>query len=173
MRPSRLTQSSQASLATVSRRRVSARRRLRLRQGSPLTPYLFLAPGMALFGLVMLYPIARAFQMSLYKWNILPGAASQFLGLHNYGRALHDPVFWRALENSGAYMAVTVPAQIVLGLLVALLLDPRMTGRAVFRVLFYLPVLTSWVVVSLLFRYLFDSDAGLVNWVLHDGTHVV
>jgi multiple sugar transport system permease protein len=128
---------------------------------------------MALFGLVMLYPIARAFQMSLYKWNILPGAASQFLGLHNYGRALHDPVFWRALENSGAYMTVTVPAQIVLGLLVALLLDARMPGRAVYRVLFYLPVITSWVVVSLLFRYLFDSDAGLVNWVLHDGTHVV
>lgn len=137
-----------------------------------LTPYLFLAPGFLLFALVMLYPIARAFQMSLYQWNILPGAESLFVGLENYGRALGDPVFWRGLVNSGFYMAVTVPAQIVLGLAVAVLLDARMPARALYRVLFYLPVITSWVVVSLLFKYLFNSDKGLVNWLLNDGLSV-
>jgi multiple sugar transport system permease protein len=70
-------------------------------------------------------------------------------------------------------MVATVPAQIVLGLLVAVLLDARMPGRALFRVLFYLPVVTSWVVVSLLFKYLFETDAGLVNWVLKDGLGIV
>ncbi len=78
--------------------------------------YLFLAPGFLLFALVILYPIVRAFQISLFNWSIVPGTASHFLGLHNYGRALHDPIFWRALENTGFYMAVTVPAQIALGL---------------------------------------------------------
>ncbi len=145
----------------------------RLWRSEALTPYLFLAPGFALFVLVLLYPIARAFQMSLYEWNILPGAESLFVGLENYARALRDPVFWRGLVNSGFYMAVTVPAQIALGLLAAVLLDAKLPGRALFRVLFYLPVITSWVVVSLLFKYLFSPDAGLVNWFLKDGVSVV
>jgi multiple sugar transport system permease protein len=143
------------------------------RLGSLLAPYLFLLPGFAVFSAVLLYPIARALQISFYDWKILPGAASEWLGLGNYGRALHDPVFWHSLGNSAVYMAATVPAQIVLGLFVAVLLDARMPGRALFRVLFYLPVVTSWVVVSLLFKYLFESDAGLVNWVLKDGLGVV
>ena len=137
-----------------------------------LAAYLFLGPGFVLFALVILYPIVRAFQISLYEWSIAPGTASRYLGLHNYDRALHDPVFWRALVNTAFYMALTVPTQIVLGLAAAVLLDGRMPARPLFRTLFYLPVVTSWVVVSLLFRYLFITDGGFVNWILHDGLHV-
>jgi multiple sugar transport system permease protein len=135
--------------------------------------YLFLAPGFALFALVILYPVVRAFQISLYDWSIAPTLASRYLGLHNYGRAIHDPIFWRALVNTGFYMAVTVPAQIVLGLGAAVLLDAKMPARGLFRTVYYLPVVTSWVVVSLLFRYLFITDGGLVNWILHDELHLV
>jgi multiple sugar transport system permease protein len=136
------------------------------------TPYLFLAPGFALFALVMIYPMIRLAQMSLYHWSIVPGATSQYLGLGNYRRAFDDPIFWRALENSAFYMVITVPTQIALGLGVAVLLAPKMRGRAVFRVLYYLPVITSWVVASLLFQYLFLTDGGLINWLLHDTLHV-
>lgn len=129
-----------------------------------------MAPGFLLFALTILYPIVRAFQISLFQWSISPYLPSHWLGLHNYGRALHDPVFWRALVNTGFYMAVTTPAQVVLGLLVAVLLDAKMPGRGLFRALYYLPVVTSWVVVSLLFRYLFMTDGGLVNWAT--GSHV-
>jgi multiple sugar transport system permease protein len=142
------------------------------RNGLRTTPYLFLAPGFALYALVLLYPIVRAFQISLYDWKILPGAVSDFVGLGNYSRAIHDPTFWHALGNSAVYMLATVPAQIVIGLFIAVLLDAKMPARAVFRVLYYLPVVTSWVVVSLLFSYLFSSDAGFVNWVLQEG-HVL
>jgi multiple sugar transport system permease protein len=145
----------------------------RRRRRNAYAAYLFLAPGFLLFALVILYPIARAFQISLYEWSIVPGATSRFLGLDNYDRALHDPVFWRSLGNTGFYMAVTVPTQIALGLAAAVLLDARMPARGLFRALYYLPVITSWVVVSLLFRYLFMTDGGLVNWVLHDGLHVI
>ena len=134
--------------------------------------YLFLAPGFVLFALVILYPIARALQISLHEWAIVPGIASEFVGLRNYTRALDDPIFWRALVNTGFYMAVTVPVQIVLGLAAAVLLDARMPGRIFFRTLYYIPVITSWVVVSLLFRYLFITDGGLVNWTLTDGIHL-
>jgi multiple sugar transport system permease protein len=152
--------------------RPSARTAGRRRLSEAAAPYVFLAPGFALFALVILYPIVRAFQISLYNWAIAPGLASDFVGLHNYGREVHDPIFWRGLVNTSFYMAVTVPAQIVVGLAIAVLLDARMPGRTLFRTLYYLPVVTSWVVVSLLFKYLFFTDGGLVNWVLHDGTHV-
>ena len=69
-------------------------------------------------------------------------------------------------------MPVTVPAQVVIGLFLAVLLHARLPGRTLFRVLFYVPVVTSWVVVSLLFQYLFATDRGFVNWVLVDFLHV-
>src|SRR3954470_6798916 len=69
-------------------------------------------------------------------------------------------------------MGLTVPAQIVLGLAAAVLLDAKLPARGFFRTLYYLPVITSWVVVSLLFRCLFMTDGGFVNWVLHDTLHL-
>jgi multiple sugar transport system permease protein len=136
-----------------------------------LTPYLFLLPGALLFGLFILYPIAQAAQMSLYDWNILRGAASEFIGLDNYVRAFDDDRFWLSLGNSGIYMLLTVPPQIVLGLAVAMLLRSKAPAQPVFRVLYYLPVVTSWVVVSLLFKYLF-ADEGLINFTLGDVLHL-
>jgi len=136
-----------------------------------LTPYLFLLPGVVLFGLFILYPIVQAAQMSFYDWNILQGAASDFIGLDNYVRAFHDDRFWLSLANSGIYMLLTVPPQIVLGLAVAMLLRSKAPAQPLFRVLFYLPVVTSWVVVSLLFKYLF-ADQGLINFTLGDVLHL-
>lgn len=133
--------------------------------------FVFLAPGYALFLALIIYPMIRAFQMSFYDWNVVAGAVSKFIGLDNYRTAFHDPVFWRGLQNSAFYMVVTVPPQIVLGLLVAMLLNNKAPARALYRVFFFLPVVTSWVVVSLLFQYLF-ADSGMVNWMLHDVTHV-
>jgi multiple sugar transport system permease protein len=156
-----------ASALRLGRRSLAGRRRQ-----ERFAAYLFLLPGFTVFGVVVLYPIVRAFQISLYHWSIVPGTASQFIGLGNYTRAMHDPIFWRALLNTGFYMAITVPAQVVLGLAVAVLLDARMPGRGFFRTLYYLPVVTSWVVVSLLFRYMFITDGGLVNWLLHDNAHI-
>jgi multiple sugar transport system permease protein len=158
---------SDATLRPRARRATGARARK-----DALTAYLFLAPGFVLFAVVILYPIGRALQISLHEWAIAPGVPSEFVGVDNYTRAIHDPVFWRALVNTGFYMVVTVPVQIALGLTVAVLLDARMPARTFFRTLYYLPVITSWVVVSLLFRYLFLTDGGLVNWTLTDGLHL-
>jgi multiple sugar transport system permease protein len=137
-----------------------------------LTAYSLILPAFALFVVVMLIPIGKAAQVSLYQWSPFPGGESTFLGAANYTRALHDDQFRLGLLNAVVYMLVTVPGQIMLGLAVALLLESRLPARTLFRVLFYLPVVTSWVVVSLLFRYLFATDGGLVNWVLVEGLHV-
>jgi len=139
------------------------------RYGSRLTPYLFLLPGMVLFVGLVLWPIVQAARMSLLDWQFNPALPSPFVGLEHYDRAVHDPVFWRSLVNTGAYMVATVPTQIAVGLGLALLLNKAIAGKVAFRVLYYLPVVTSWVVVSLVFEYLFATSSGLVNHVLHDG----
>lgn len=139
--------------------------------GAALTPYLFIAPGFLLFVLAIVYPMVQAFQISFFDWKIIAGATSEFLGFANYIRAFRDPRFWLSLSNSGVYMLFTVPPQIVLGLLVALLLKDKSPAQPFFRVLFYLPVVTSWVVVSLLFKYLF-ADEGLFNFIIGDLLHV-
>lgn len=139
----------------------------RNRRRVPVAPYLFLAPGVVLFAVAVLYPIAQAVRMSFYDWKIVASATSEFLGLDNYARAMEDPQFWVALGNTGFYAVATIVPQIVLGLAVALLLHRRSPVQPLMRVLYYLPVVTSWVVVSLLFRFLF-ADAGLINFALGD-----
>ncbi|GAB3173311.1 sugar ABC transporter permease [Myceligenerans halotolerans] len=162
-----LQQTPEATMALPRRWAPPSRHRRRPR----LTPYLFLLPGALLFGLFILYPMVQAAQMSLYDWNILRGAASEFTGLDNYVRAARDDRFWLSLANSGIYMLLTVPPQIVLGLAVAMLLRSKAPAQPLFRVLYYLPVVTSWVVVSLLFKYLF-ADEGLINFAAGDILHL-
>ncbi|NUO55754.1 MAG: sugar ABC transporter permease [Hamadaea sp.] len=144
---------------------VARRRRVRW------TPYLFLAPGFLLFVLIMLWPTIKAAQISFYDWSPIPGADNTFVGLDHYRQVFTDPDLRLGFVNAAVYMLVTVPGQILLGLGLALLLHTRMPARTLFRVLFYLPVVTSWVVVSLLFRYLFAND-GVLNWFLVDGVHL-
>ncbi|HWB37383.1 MAG TPA: sugar ABC transporter permease [Rugosimonospora sp.] len=159
-----------ANPTSLPRRRAVGRRGAAARRA--VTAYALLVPAFVVFAIVMLVPIAKAAQVSLYQWSPFPGADNTFVGADNYTRALHDDQFRLGVVNALVYMLITVPGQIVLGLVVALLLESRLPARTLFRVLFYLPVVTSWVVVSLLFRYLFVTDGGLVNWVLVDGVHV-
>ncbi|HEY76115.1 MAG TPA: sugar ABC transporter permease [Thermoflexia bacterium] len=135
--------------------------------------YLFLLPGLALFTLFVVYPMLYSLRISFYDWNIIRPERSAFVGLDNYATILQDPIFRRAVLNTLAYTLVTVPAQIVLALIVALLLDQEIRGRTFFRVAYYLPVITSWVIVTLIFEYLFNSQAGLVNYLLRDVLHLV
>jgi multiple sugar transport system permease protein len=133
--------------------------------------YLFILPGTLVFLTWTIYPLIDAFVMSFYHWNLLEKSA--FIGLDNYRRALNDPIFWQALRNVLMYTVIGVPGQMILGLAVALLLDQSIRFRAFFRTLFYLPVVTSWVVVSFLFTYLYNGQAGALNYVLHDILHII
>ncbi|TQM63757.1 carbohydrate ABC transporter permease [Humibacillus xanthopallidus] len=131
-------------------------------------PWAFAAPGMILFIVVVGYPLLRSLQISFYQWAVLPTDASTFVGFDNYTRALGDAEFWTSMANAGIYLILTVPLTLILGLFFAVLLNAKMPARTVFRVLFYIPVVTSWVVVSLLFKFLFVTDGGAVNWAITD-----
>jgi len=129
---------------------------------------IFLLPGLVLFVLFFLGPMVYSFQISFFEWKIVHPDRSVFVGFENYQRALSDPIFQRAVLNTLAYTVITVVVKMILGLCVALLLNQQLPGRTFFRVAYYLPVITSWVIVSLLFEYMFNGQAGLVNYILKD-----
>lgn len=134
---------------------------------------IFILPGLLLFLAFIVLPMLYSLRISFYDWNIIKPERSEWIALQNYNRALGDPIFRRAALNTFVYTAVTVPAQILIGLLIAILLNQKIRGRAVFRVTYYLPVITSWVIVSLLFEYMFSGQAGLINYLLRDVTGLV
>ncbi len=142
---------------------------MRIRRLVPI--YLLLLPGMALYLLWALYPLASSFVLSFFQWNLIK--PSVYVGLGNYARALGDPVFWQALRATVGYTVVTVAGQLVIGMGVALLLNQAIPGRSILRLIYYLPVVTSWVIVSLIFVYLYNGQAGALNWLLHDVLHVI
>src|SRR5215212_8703343 len=137
-------------------------------------PYLFLLPGLILYVVWTVYPLAYQLYISFFDWRIMPGQVSKFIGLANYQKAFADPIYRMALGNTVTYAIITVIGQMILGLAIAVLVYRVVIGKRVFRAIYYLPVVTSWVVVSFLFQYLFSSSAsGLVNFFLLDVLHVI
>jgi len=133
----------------------------------------FVLPGLISYFGWTIYPIIKSFSMSFYKWNINPDIPPVFVGIENYRKLFQDDLFWSALKNTIMYVLVTVPGQIVLGLLIAILLNRNIKGKTVFRLLYYLPVVTSWVIVSAVFQYLFATRGGVVNFLLKDVLHII
>jgi multiple sugar transport system permease protein len=130
-------------------------------------PYLFLLPGLSLYLLWMVYPLGYEFYISFFDWKIMPGQTSQYIGLENYRQVLQDKTFWLSLENTVRYTVVTVIGQMVIGLALAVLVHRVFIAKRFFRAIYYLPVVTSWVVVSFLFQFIFSSHpGGLANYVL-------
>lgn len=132
---------------------------------------LLLLPGLLIFGIFTCYPIIKLFIMSFFEWDFGSILEQNFSGLQNYINVFSDEFFRIAFTNTVIYTLVTVPGQMVLGLLVALLLNYVTRLKVTYRVLYYLPVITSWVVASLIFKYVFNTE-GMLNYFLTDILHV-
>lgn len=128
-----------------------------------------LLPGLLIFALFTLYPIARLFLNSFFEWDFGSVLGQKFIGLNNYKNVLQDEYFRIAFVNTIVYTIVTVPAQMIAGLFVAMLINSISRFKVGFRVLYYLPVITSWVIASLVFKYIFNTE-GLLNYFL---VHIV
>ncbi len=128
-------------------------------------------PGILYLIIFTFYPMVKMFVMSFYDWQIGYQQTSPFIGFENYVHVLTDPVAWIAIENTFIYLIVTVPLQICIGLGVALLINQIKKLTILYRVFYYLPVITSWVVVALLFKYIFSNE-GLFNYLLLDVLHL-
>ena len=146
--------------------------KMTLRKQRLIVPYLFIFPAIALFLVFMVYPLLKGFEISFFNWSIMPNKPSEFVGLQNYIQAFKDPIARIAFKNTLLYTFITVPAQMIIAMAVALLINSINRGKVFFRTIYYIPVITSWVIVSLLFRYLFQSPQGVINYFLVDVFHV-
>jgi multiple sugar transport system permease protein len=127
--------------------------------------YLFLAPVLLLFSVFTVFSVGYAFYLSFHEWNILE-PEKPYVGLENYSRLIEDDRFHQAVVNTLYYVAGSVPLTMGIGLLVALLLNTKIRARGVFRALFYLPVLTPLVIASIIWKWVYNGDYGLLNYYL-------
>ena len=127
-------------------------------------PYYFLAPAVIVFAVFMIYPIIHSFVLSFQSFE---GGKYEFIGLRNYIRLFKDPIFWSSIGNTLIYLAIQVPVMIFLSLLLAVLIEQRyLRGRAFFRMSIFLPTITALVAYSIIFKLLFNTDYGFVNFLL-------
>jgi raffinose/stachyose/melibiose transport system permease protein len=131
-----------------------------------LTITLFLLPALVLFGLLVLVPIVIAAYTSVFKWNGLGGTPTNFVGLDNFRRLAADPIFLGDLWRGLVLIILSVVIQLPLSLAIALLLNQRMRGRAVYRTLFFAPYVLSEVITGVLFTMVFSPNTGLANHLL-------
>src|SRR5690606_27267950 len=124
----------------------------------------FLLPGLLLFGLLVLAPILVAAYTSLYDWNGLK-PLDNFVGLGNFQRLLADPIFLADLWHALFLIVMSLVVQLPLSLGLALLLNQKLPGRAVFRLLFFAPYILSEVIAGVLFSLIFSPKNGLANHV--------
>lgn len=136
-----------------------------------ITIILFLLPaavGLLTFSII---PIAYSLVISITNWNglnawDLAAGVPAFIGADNYAQLLGSQEFWRTLRNTSYYIVLYIPLMLIVSLGAAVLLNNRFKGMSVYRVLFFIPVLTSWVAGALIWKWLLSKDYGPVNQFL-------
>jgi multiple sugar transport system permease protein len=134
----------------------------------------FILPGFILVSIFVLYPMIFTIRISFSEYQIVNREIT-WKGLDNFIAIFSDQnnKFWYALRNNFLYAIITVPCIIFLGMLFAFLINNLKKGKTLFKVGFYLPVITSWVIVGLVFQYMFNSsNRGLINYILVDVLHL-
>lgn len=128
---------------------------------------LLVAPAVGLMLAIAIFPVGWTFWESLHRHDLrMPWLGRPFTGLANYFELLRDERFWAALLHTLVFTAVTVSAELALGLLVALAMNRAMRGRALVRAAFLVPWAIPAAVAALLWRFIFDSRAGIANAAL-------
>jgi multiple sugar transport system permease protein len=130
--------------------------------------YLFILPTAAVFTIFVGFPVLFTLYISFHEWPLLapPGQERPFIGLANYQRVVTDVEFRKAFINTVYYVVGTVPVGMVISLLLALLLNTGLRGMTWYRTAFFTPVVTAGVAVGLLWRWVFNTDYGLLNYGL-------
>ncbi len=126
--------------------------------------WLFITPAAVIFFLFIFAPMGVAFFVSLQRWNMM--SSMQFVGFENYVRMLTSEQFWNAFRVSILYVIGTVPITVGLGVVLAIMLNNILHAVSVFRILIYLPVITSMAAAAIVFQYIFEPTFGLANHIL-------
>lgn len=122
---------------------------------------LFLGPSLIGVALFVMGPIVASLGLSFASWDLL--TPPEFVGLRNFRRLAGDGEFWSALRHTLAFLAGYIPLVMGAGLLVAVALNGPLPGRNLFRAIYFLPVVASWVAVALVWKWLLNPVFGLIN----------
>ncbi len=129
-------------------------------------PYWLLTPAVLVTLVIVFLPMVEAMVTSLYDLILWKPNASRFVGLGNYLKLLNDPVFWIAAGHTAIWIGVTVPLQMGLGLVAAILLNREFPWRGLARALVIVPWALPSVVIALVWRWIYDPSTGLLNELL-------
>ncbi|MVA77667.1 ABC transporter permease subunit [Auraticoccus sp. F435] len=138
--------------------------RSRLQRSNQRWGLLFCSPAILGILLLTVYPVARSFQQSLTTSTMMTDG--RFVGLQNYRDLLTDGAFWQALGNTVFILGWSLPLSIAFALVLALLLNMRVRGRSVYRVLFFLPSIVPLVASAVVWSYVFNPQHGVLNSLL-------
>ncbi|MEH1834701.1 MAG: sugar ABC transporter permease [Nostoc sp.] len=142
----------------ISRRRSNPRWNIT----EDLAGYLFMMPTILVLGTFVVLPILYAVFLSLQKVQLLGGIEYEFIGFRNFTRLAEDERVWIALRNTAEYVAIVVPTQTILALILAVTLNSGIRGKNWWRILYFLPTVTSSAVLTLIFMWIYNTD-GLLN----------
>lgn len=127
----------------------------------------YLAPATIILLIFWFLPVVVSFAMSFGNITALkPFDEMEFVGFRQYTTAFSDRGFQKTLWNTVNYVVYSVPPTLILALSIAMLLNSKIKARGVFRTVFFLPYITTWVAIAIVFRYLFHREYGLGNWFL-------
>jgi multiple sugar transport system permease protein len=127
-----------------------------------LTAWLFSAPAVLLIAAFMVLPFILAFYFSFTNERLISPRPTELVGLRNYERIFDDPLFWTALGNNVVFSIVVVPLQTAFALLLAILVNQKLAGVAVFRTIFFMPITVIMAAVSVIWIVLLNPE-GLIN----------
>ena len=130
--------------------------------------YLFLIPAFLIFGVFIFWPTIHSFYLSLCKYSLSSIKAAKFIGFKNFVTLFKNHIFWQALKNTAVYTVFTVPMLMAAGLFLALLIHNKLvTHKNIYKVIYYIPYVSSMVAVSIVFKLIFDpGSSGIANQIL-------
>lgn len=134
----------------------------RKRGRTTLIAYLFLAPALGLLAIFTFYPVIFGTVLSLFEYDVIN--PPKYVGLRQFERLLGDRYFWIAITNSAKYVLV-VPVIQLGSILLAVLVNRQLRGIKAFRAAYYIPVITSWPVVGIMWTWMYDQQ-GIINYLL-------
>jgi ABC-type sugar transport system permease subunit len=129
-----------------------------------LSPYLMVAPYVLHFLVFISFPVIFSFFLMFNQWNII--SPMKFVGFQNFYKLLHDAQFFRSLLNTLIFLVIHIPLQIIIALAFAVLLNQKIRFIGFFRAAYFLPVVVSGVVVTILWQQLYGYETGLLNRML-------
>ncbi|MEF2247037.1 MULTISPECIES: carbohydrate ABC transporter permease [unclassified Paenibacillus] len=136
--------------------------RTRRLNNDSLTAWSFMAPGLLVLAIFVVWPILYSIPLALTNYSVL--GETKFIGFTNFKRAFSDPSFIAALKNSVLYIII-VPIIQILSIMMAILVNTKLPGIKYFRTAYYVPVVTSMVAVALIWNWLLSNN-GIINYVL-------